>query len=73
MTATFCPNFIDNQSEDSQRYCHSESQFFRQNCTTDGGVGDDIFPRAIDIPKQREEAGFSEIDWHCDRDVPLKV
>ncbi|EOD80956.1 hypothetical protein D515_04935 [Grimontia indica] len=25
------------------------------------------------IPKQPEDAGFSEIDWRCDRGVPLPV
>ncbi|EOD78938.1 hypothetical protein D515_02445 [Grimontia indica] len=23
------------------------------------------------IPKQPEDAGFSELDWRCDRGVPL--
>ncbi|EOD78788.1 hypothetical protein D515_02294 [Grimontia indica] len=25
------------------------------------------------IPKRPEDAGFSEIDWRCDRGVPLQV
>ncbi|CZF81717.1 hypothetical protein GCE9029_02779 [Grimontia celer] len=29
--------------------------------------------RHIQIPKQPEDAGFSEIDWRCDRGVPLPV
>ncbi|EOD77117.1 hypothetical protein D515_04629 [Grimontia indica] len=32
-----------------------------------------IEKQAILIPKQPEDAGFSEFDWRCDRGVPLLV